>query len=150
MSFTILIVDDDPGVVDLNRGRFEEFGEVRYAYNIPDAFEQMRRLPPPDLVLLDLIFPGPEHPSSAEETLRHIGLLKQVNPNAVVVVITGSSEERLQQLALEMGADSFLHKRDMASQKRLMEACMPAFQRSGGQSILDKLNELLTPQAKLA
>lgn len=145
---TILIIDDDSGMVEVLSAQMKGLGDVRRALNLEDALVQMHKLPPPDLVLLDLFLPHHDRHSTAEETLRHVQAFKNINPEAVVIVITGSNEERLEKIALEMGADSFLRKQNMATQKRLFQACFDAFVARGfsGQAILDRLNDLLTPK----
>lgn len=143
---TILIVDDDVNITYILAGQLRALGEVRSAHNIADALIEMRKLPPPDLVFLDLFFK--EH--GAEETLSHIAKFKEINPNAVIIVITGSSEARLEQMALEMGADKFTQKNQIATSARLYKACRGAFIDKGasGQEMLDRLNLLLTPPPK--
>lgn len=118
-------------------------GEVRTASNLREAFREMRKIPPPDLVVLDLIFCGTEA-SSADETLKHIAALKAINENTVVLVVTGANEITAQ-LALQHGADFFVTKEETATQERLYRACQEAC-RVGGQAMLDTLNEVLTPK----
>lgn len=138
----ILIVDDDEVTLEIRSRQFAVLGEVRTAKNLREALEQMRRIPPPDLVVLDLIFVGPEA-ASAEDSLRHIKLLKDINQNTVVLVMTGVSESAMKEKAMASGADHFATKQDTATQERLFYACKEAFA-SGGQAVLDKLNQLLT------
>ncbi len=144
----ILVVDDDPGIVELYRGYFVNMGEVRVAYGLEQGLAEMRLIPHPDLVLLDLIYAG-SNPISAEQTLNHVKLFREIHSEAVIMVITGSSEERLLELARQMGVDHAVHKGSVRTQRRLFEACRAAaLHRPGaGQALLDKLNELLTPNS---
>lgn len=139
----ILVVDDDLPTLEIRRKQFAPLGDVRTAINLREALEQMRRIPPPDLVVLDLIFIGPEK-ASAEESLRHIRLLKAINEHTVVLVMTGMTEARIREQALAAGADNVATKQETYTQDRLFQACRESF-KGGGQAMLDKLNQLLTP-----
>lgn len=114
---TILIVEDDPGVTRLwERALAPIDAEVRSAITIPDALEQMRKIPPPDIVLLDLRLPG----SSATNTLEHISELRKVNPKVLVVVLTGMNDHALPRMAEAMGADGFGTKWEIDTQRKLL------------------------------
>ncbi|MBI4279169.1 MAG: response regulator transcription factor [Armatimonadetes bacterium] len=55
---TVLVVDDEPHIVELVRYNLQHEGfEVRAAYDGRQALEALRR-EPPDLVILDLMLPG--------------------------------------------------------------------------------------------
>lgn len=149
---TVLIVEDDPMVRELWRRLLSPLTEdIRLAETIPDALAEMRKIPPPDLVLLDLRVPG----STPENTLFHIAALKELNPAAVVLVLTGVSDESLPALARQLGADGFSPKMAAASQDALFDIICetlrtkkpgePAYARSV--QILDRLSSLLAPPA---
>lgn len=115
----VLIVEDEPSLAYAWRLAMEPVAcELRMACDMREAIEQMRKLPPPDLVLLDLRLPG----SSAEATVERIRDLKAINEEAVVIVITGAVEDNLPMLARHFGADAFEHKRDIVTQGRLLTA----------------------------
>lgn len=150
---TILIVEDEEMVAELWRRFLGALSDdIRIAGTVPDALIQMRKMPPPDLVLLDLRMPG----STPENTLHHIAQLKESNPNAVVLVLTGASDASLPALAMKLGADGFQPKNTVASQDGLFTAIrdalrpktepqpgVPAYQRS--LEMLERLTSLLTP-----
>lgn len=147
----ILIVDDDLCTLELRKSQFERTAKsknidclIRTARTLTEAIEEMRKIPPPDLVLLDLIFAG-HQPMTAEATILEISKFKAISSDVKVMVLTGSPDERLRQMALEYGADSFAQKHHVISQEKLFRACATAFKDTGGQSMLDCLNKLLTP-----
>lgn len=115
----VLIVEDDAGLVSLWRKFLEPVArEIRVAFDLVEALRLMRFIPPPDVVLLDLGLPG----SKAENTLAHILELKEANPQAAVIVITGNVEQQMEALAMKLGADHFARKQDNAtSQSALLE-----------------------------
>lgn len=147
---TVLIVEDDPMVAELwTRLLNPASRDIRVAGNVPEALSKMGVPPPPDLVLLDLRVPG----STPENTLRHIAELKELNPAAVVLVLTGVSDESLPALARQLGADGFSQKMQATSQDALFGVICdalrtkregePAYKRS--LELLDKLTGLLMP-----
>lgn len=112
---TILIIEDQPEMVVVWEHFLKPFkAEIRIAKDISDAFELAKKIPPPDLILLDLILP-PKH-SNPFETLKEIEVLKSINPQAVVIVLTGAVENKLEQIAQEMGADAFALKQNVSTQ----------------------------------
>jgi DNA-binding NarL/FixJ family response regulator len=60
----------------------------------------------PDVVFMDLMMPG-------LGGLAATRVLKQMSPPPAVVICTTYDDERLRQMALEAGADVFMHKRDL-------------------------------------
>lgn len=140
---TILIVEDEPTIVTLWRRILRNVSQdIRWAKDIAGAFREMRTIPHPDLVLLDLVLPG----SSARQTLEQINALKDINPNAVVLVITGSTDDFMPALASSLGADGFRFKPQMASQNALLEAIKCAFENrraKQGEKPYERTSELL-------
>lgn len=150
---TVLIVEDDERMIQI----WESFLAplecvVRIAMTIREAMDEMRRVPFPDIVLLDLRLPGS---NSAEDTLRQIEHFKAVNPKAVVVVLTGMVDKKLPELAAELGADGYSQKLDCANQtalfgvisqaltKRTQSSKAPAFETS--LALLETLTRLTCP-----
>lgn len=150
---TIMVVEDEPSIAGLWARYLRPLADgvdIRMAGDLADALRQMAKLPPPDLVLLDLKMPG----TTPENTLRHIADLREHNPNAVVLVITGVPDETLPEMSRRMGANDFAQKTAVNTQDALLAAIRrcyarlavpdePAFARS--LEILTKLNNLTTP-----
>ncbi len=98
----ILVVDDDPTVVDVMTKYLDREGfEVSGVGDGPDAVEAARRRLP-DLVLLDIMLPGMD----GLEVLRLIRLLGPVP----VVMLTANGEEEDRVTGLELGADDYVVK----------------------------------------
>jgi CheY-like chemotaxis protein len=98
---------------------------VDVAHTMQEAFEQMKRVPPPDLVFLDLRLPDSQHD---DQTLAQIELLKKIHPGALVVVATGYATDRVKELAIKLGADGFQSKIDMNSQTGLWRVIKHLFE----------------------
>lgn len=150
---TILIVEDEETVANIwQRFLAPLSDDIRIAPTLNEAFKQMARLPPPDLILLDLRLPGSE---SAEGTLQNIRKLKAVNPEAVVLVLTGATDAHLPILAVQLGADGFKQKTSVAGQEGLLRTIqgilqkrasspdVPAYARS--LELYERLTALLPP-----
>jgi CheY-like chemotaxis protein len=135
-SLIVLIVEDDPMVITLWK-RFlspvvgDSSENPRIATNLTDAMTEMSKEPFPDLVLLDLRLPigGDEDGmSTPETTLERIKHFKNINPNVVVMVVTGANGSNLPSLAEKMGADAFAQKLDLDSQSALLQAVRGVYQ----------------------
>jgi DNA-binding NarL/FixJ family response regulator len=61
----------------------------------------------PEVIFMDLMMPG-------LSGLAATRALKEMWPPPAVVICTSYEDDRLRQLALEAGADVFMHKRDLA------------------------------------
>ncbi len=104
MSAKILVVDDAVFMRNmlsdiLVAPDFEVVGE---AQNGVEAVEKYRQLMP-DIVTMDIVMP---HKSGIEATRE----IMQLDPNAVVVVISGLGQESLVSEALDSGAVDFIVK----------------------------------------
>ncbi len=98
---TILVVDDEKIIRELCARALTEYRVVQ-AGNIDDAlvlFEQESC----DLVLSDVMMPG----GNGLELLKKI---KELDPSAVVVIMTGFAEKEVILNALKEGADDFINK----------------------------------------
>jgi diguanylate cyclase (GGDEF)-like protein len=100
----ILLVDDDPGSIQLMGRILAEVGQLRFATNGADAL-RLARSSTPDLILLDAEMPGM---SGFEllKTLKSESLLADVP----VIFITSHGEAGFEVSALEMGAADFIAK----------------------------------------
>jgi DNA-binding response OmpR family regulator len=102
MSHCILIVDDEPGVVDLIAYNLAKHNfDVLSAADGPSAL-QLARQHKPDLVLLDLMLPG-MHGHDVFRALRR-------ESAAPVIMLTALGDEFDRVLGLELGADDYLSK----------------------------------------
>lgn len=99
---SILVVDDDPGVLKVVRRALEGRYEVRTAEDGSTAVRLFcaRR---PDLVLLDVRFPD-------GDGLRILRELKTLDPNLSVVMLTGDSHLETVAHAFDDGATAYLTK----------------------------------------
>ena len=99
---TILVVDDEPRIVDIARDYLARAGfQVTAAADGPAALEAARRAPP-DLVVLDLGLPGMDGLDVARR-LREDG-------DVPIVILTARDEEVDRILGLELGADDYVTK----------------------------------------
>lgn len=110
----VLIVDDTPDIRMLLRFTLERdpgFTVVAEAGNGRDA--QLRAQEElPDVVLLDLAMP-------VMDGLAALPGLRQILPNAAIIVLSGFDADRMTQRALDAGADGYLQKG--ASPSRIIE-----------------------------
>lgn len=101
----ILIIDDEPHIVELIRYNLESSGYAPLeAYSGPEGLEAARR-EQPDLILLDLMLPGMDGLEIMRQ-LRGDEKLKSVP----IIMLTARSEEIDKVLGLEMGADDYITK----------------------------------------
>src|ERR1700752_4186066 len=99
---TVLVVDDEPKIVQLARDYLEHAGfGVLTAGDGPSALHAAR-VRQPDLVVLDLGLPGVD----GLEVLRTLRASSQMP----VVVLTARDTELDKLLGLELGADDYLTK----------------------------------------
>jgi DNA-binding response OmpR family regulator len=98
----VLLVDDEPPIVDLVRGYLEREGwEVLTASDGQEGLALARRHQP-DVVILDLMLPGLDGVEACRE-LRTFS-------NAFVVMLTARSEEVDKLVGLAVGADDYMTK----------------------------------------
>ncbi len=104
MGDKILVIDDDPGAIQLMGRILQEFGETRFATNGADAL-RLARESAPDLVLLDAEMPG-------MSGFKVFDAFKQVPELADVPIIfvTSHSESEFEIGILDMGAADFIAK----------------------------------------
>jgi diguanylate cyclase (GGDEF)-like protein len=100
----ILLVDDDPGVIQLLAGILGNLGRLRFAANGKDAL-RLARESIPDLILLDAEMPDLSG-FQVVETLKADPDLREVP----VIFITGHTEAGFEVSALEAGAADFIAK----------------------------------------
>ncbi len=100
----ILIVDDDPGMVQTLARVIRPLGRLRFATQGPDALRLMAEAPP-DLVLLDAQMPG----MSGFEVLESIKRDPRL-ADIPVIFVTSQAELQFEQDGLEKGAADFIAK----------------------------------------
>ena len=99
----ILVVDDSPSIRALMRNILERKGyHVHEAGSASHCVEMFRRLAP-DLVTMDLSLPG----ASGIDTIR---MLKEINPDVSVLVVSSISTEELMAKAKKLGAKGYIVK----------------------------------------
>jgi len=120
----VLIVDDEPRIVDGVRKYFEQAGfDVLAAYDGPAGLATARR-EQPDLIVLDLMLPGMDGLDVCRELRRE--------SNVPIIMLTARVEETDKLIGLELGADDYLTKpfspRELVARARavLRRAQMPA------------------------
>ena len=99
----ILVVEDDPSVrLSLRLAGQKEGFEVLEAGSGPEALELLSRRRP-DLVLLDLMLPGP----TGFDVCRAV---HQRDPSLPVIILTARGDEVDKVVGLELGADDYITK----------------------------------------
>ena len=102
MSRTILVVDDEPRIVELARDYLEHAGFRVITANDGRAALDVARHHRPDLIVLDLGLPGLDGLDVTRE-LRRDGSIP-------IVMVTARDDELDKVLGLELGADDYLTK----------------------------------------
>jgi two-component system alkaline phosphatase synthesis response regulator PhoP len=98
----ILIVDDEPSIVEVLQYNLTKAGhQTRVAYDGEQALLLARR-EPPDLVILDLMLPG-------MDGLDVCRVLRQ-NRDLLILMLTAKDEEIDRVVGLELGADDYVVK----------------------------------------
>jgi len=109
MSFTVLVVDDDPDDLEITRRALAKVGcgeTCLTACRGEDALAFLRGCAElPALILLDLKMPG----MNGIDTLRHIRSDDRLK-HIPVIIVTNSTLESDRSAALAAGANAFLHK----------------------------------------
>ncbi|MFZ5917284.1 MAG: response regulator [Chloroflexota bacterium] len=100
--FNVLIVDDEEEIGNLFRRLLGDAQEVVVVRDGYEALERARRQPF-DLVFLDVRLPGMDGVETLEQ-------FKQIQPDAVVVMMSGFPVEEEIRRALDMGAQDFIAK----------------------------------------
>jgi len=109
MSFSILIVDDEPDIADLFRQRFRR--EVRqgqyvlhFAGSGEEALQRLAEIHPELIVILsDINMPG-------MDGLELLGEIRRVRPQLPVLMVTAYGDDDRKRRAGELGAAAFLAK----------------------------------------
>lgn len=100
---TLLIVDDEVGIVEEIRFFFEEEGFKVYTADSGGDGIVMIQQYQPDLLLIDIKLPD-------ISGLKVLAAVKQVSPGTKTIVITGYVDQILIDEAEKIGRDAFLQK----------------------------------------
>ncbi|WP_242926746.1 response regulator transcription factor [Pontibacter vulgaris] len=104
-SYKILIVDDDPDIIELLHYNLTREGyEVAQAENGRKAIEVAKAFKP-DVILLDVMMPVLDGIAACRE-LRHMSEFR----NTHIIFLTARAEEFSEVAAFEAGADDFITK----------------------------------------
>lgn len=103
MTPTLLVVDDEPEVLEGAQAFFEAQGvKVLTAQGGHEALALMKACQP-KVIMLDIKMKG----MSGTEILRKA---KEMDPDVAVVMVTGLSEDGLEEECRALGAAQFIHK----------------------------------------
>ena len=129
-SNTILIVDDEPSIVELIDFNLQKAGyHILKADNGLDAL-QLVRTNKPDLIILDLMIPGID---GMEVCRRLKG--QQHTAGIPIIMVTAKNEEVDKIVGLELGADDYMTK--PFSPRELVARVKAVLRRSHKESIQD-------------
>ena len=104
-TYKILVVDDDPDIVELLKYNLSSEGyKVKSASNGIQAVSLAREFIP-DLTILDIMMPNMD----GVETCRQIRSIPEL-ANKFIIFLTARSEEYSEIAAFEMGADDYITK----------------------------------------
>ena len=105
---TVLIVDDDPDILLAGRMLLRAtFGQI-LSTGDPSAVPAMVREHRPDVILLDMNFS--RGATSGDEGFRLLGEIVEIDPDAVVIVITAHGGINIAVEAMKRGATDFVSK----------------------------------------
>ena len=103
MAKRILVVDDEPNIVDILRFNLQREGyEVLAAYDGQEGLDKARS-EGPDLILLDVMLPEKDGFQVCEE-------LRKTDRLTPIIMLTAREEERDRVMGLELGADDYVVK----------------------------------------
>jgi DNA-binding NtrC family response regulator len=100
---TILVIDDDPRVVDTLVTCLREEGYGGLGALTSDEGLELLILSRPDLVLLDIRLPG-------MDGIEVFTRIRSINPATKVIMVTGNTDLLLAREALELGALAYIDK----------------------------------------
>jgi two-component system alkaline phosphatase synthesis response regulator PhoP len=122
----VLIVDDEPDILDLLQYNLEKEGyEVETASNGKEAVETAKKFVP-QLILMDIMMPKMDGIEACRQ-IRQSSKLKEV----FIIFLTSRSEEFSEIAAFESGANDFITK--PIKPRALMSRVSAAFRRDAGE-----------------
>ena len=121
MKKKMLVIDDEPGVLDMIQGHFKHRGFEIYTADDGLAGIEICRKVKPDVILLDLKMKEMDGDEAVPQ-------LKALVPEAVVFMISAYQDERLHNRIKGLGIDAYFEK--PVSILELQRAVESALQRS--------------------
>ena len=100
----ILIVDDEPHIVDLIKMTLQRDYELFEAFTSRDAMTQLKKHEP-DLILLDIMMPG-EDGFQLCERIRE----SKKNKNTPIIFISAKNQHEDMMKSIDVGGDDYLTK----------------------------------------
>ena len=103
MPKKILVIDDEFDFCEMVTDHLNMTGyHAFFAIDVQKGLE-LARLERPDVVLLDILMPG-------ISGLQCLKLLKEEDPNVIVVIVSGMQDESIAKDAIQQGAYDYLTK----------------------------------------
>lgn len=145
---SVLLVDDNPAFLNIEKTFLERYCQNEFvicgtALGFEEALQQARTLEP-QLVLLDMVMPG-------RNGLTMIPYLKQILPQAYIIMLTLWDNEGYREASLLSGADDFVAKGNMKTDllpamRRVMHTnpstVQPELETEGPQQIEEKQSQV--------
>jgi len=140
----VIIVEDEELVAKVYQGILKEVSsEVLVAKELAQL-DTMLAQTVPDAVVIDLRL---KH-TGVDEGIAHIPKIRAVNPDAVIVVASGTSEPEKIKKALAAGADYYAVKPETGTADGLIGAILKGFERKQKSartiSLIEKLTNAIT------
>lgn len=124
----LIIVDDDPIILESLGAAFDDRFEVFFARNRREARSAVRQMPgPPDYAIVDLGLPPSRH--RPEHGLAVIKDILATSPECALVVVSGQDNEQNARLARTLGAADFIGK--PSDPERILDALRVAKRAAG-------------------
>jgi len=102
-TLKIMVIDDDPEILDCFKSIFEKSGAHLFLSKNPvSAIEEFKRTPY-NIAFIDLYMPV----INGLETMER---LKEINPDLVTIMISGFRNPKMLEIAKESGAQDYLFK----------------------------------------
>ncbi|QUL97657.1 MAG: response regulator transcription factor [Candidatus Fermentithermobacillus carboniphilus] len=141
MASKILVVDDEPGIVEMIKKFLSREGFlVKEAYDGPTALDIVQK-ENPDLIILDIMLPGLD----GLEVLKRL----RAKSDVPVIMLTARSEEVDKLLGLGLGADDYVTKpfslRELTFRIR---AILRRWQKGGGEKVI-RVGDLVIDAEKM-
>jgi len=128
---TILVVDDEPKIVQLVRDYLERAGFAVFSAQDGKNALSLARTEKPDLLILDLGLPGLDGLDVTRELRK--------SSNAPIIMLTARSEETDKLVGLELGADDYITKpfspKELVARVRVVFRRMEVYSQPGSETI---------------
>ena len=118
----ILVIDDNPEVVDILATCLREEGYGVLGALTGDEGLKDFNLSRPDLILLDIALPG------GMDGIELLKRIHSINPTSKVIMVTGNTDPKLARESLELGALAYIDKPfDFAYLKRVVAMALQSY-----------------------